>query len=617
MAIKKCAICGNDFETGGNGKVCENCHVGKCAVCGKEIRYTQYQLKQVLAGRKVSCSNKCRGAVTKMNLMASEGIENVSQRESVRANTYKRTCQLCGEEFDGARNARFCPSCKTVKCVICGKEFQPSAPRFSAYLKQGWLTCSAKCGAAMAKRNLMEREGITNVSERPEVKEKIRQARFNDSDETKEKRSEAIRNAYGDGSVIEKRKETCRERYGVDSALALPEVYSKGVEVARSPESRTKAMDTYAKNHDDAKTPFQTRSVMQGIIDSRNEKKAAQVDAVRDYLVDNPDATPRKICRELGVKYHALLQYNREFNLGIKLRHSSYEEAFKDALIERGVDYEREYRMQVDGLNDRRNCPRYDFLVGDTLVEIDPWHYHNSTFVDAWYEKDLEPHEPSYHLKKSRYAMEHEGKFCVHVFDWDDYELVADMFTPKTFAGARSFELSVFNGANADVDAFLNKNHLQGACRGVITAIALSDVDGIAAVMTFGRPRYDKVCDWELLRYCVRSGLAINGGAERLWSAFVKEHDGSVVSYCDNAKFDGGVYKRLGFENTSVQLTPHLHWYNPDTGQHFTAAYVNQLGVDKILGTSYGKGAKNEELMLKEGFVEIYDCGQSRWVYAE
>ena len=37
---------------------------------------------------------------------------------------------------------------------------------------------------------------------------------------------------------------------------------------------------------------------------------------------------------------------------------------------------------------------------------------------------------------------------------------------------------------------------------------------------------------------------------------------------------------------------------------------LNNLGYDKIFGTDYGKYSNNEELMIKNGWLPVYDCGQ-------
>ena len=59
---------------------------------------------------------------------------------------------------------------------------------------------------------------------------------------------------------------------------------------------------------------------------------------------------------------------------------------------------------------------------------------------------------------------------------------------------------------------------------------------------------------------------------------------------------------------------PAKHWYNINTKQHITDNLLRQQGFDRLLGEQYGyfgKGSNNEELMLNNKFVEIYDCGQN------
>lgn len=547
MAVKECAICGRDFETGGNGKVCDACHVGRCAVCGAEIRLSQYQLKQVMDGKGVSCSDKCRGELTKRNLMEREGIENVSQRDALKSRSFRRTCKLCGNEFDGGRTARYCPDCKKVTCPVCGKEFEPGPAQFSKYVKQGWLTCgNGKCRAEMTKRNLMEREGIENVSQRSDVKEKIRETRLNDSDETKAKRSAALSDSCSKKEVIAARARTNMEKTGYEWPLQNPNVRVKAIEASRSDSAKAKR----------AETNFER------------------------YGVSNPYQLHRATAGSSKVELH-----------------------FGKMLADMGIGYDVE--VPVGG--------RYfDFRVGNTLVEINPWIWHNATFHPFSPDLSLDCCRPDYHLSKTRIASD-AGYRLIHVFDWDDQRKVVELLAPKTSIGARKLRLERIDDYGT-VARFLNSHHLQGATRSAMVSYGLLRGDDIVSVMTFGRSRFNKNFDYEMLRYCTKPGVAVSGGAERLFSAFVREYDGSIVSYSDNAKFDGLVYERLGFSLESEGV-PTVHWYNPKTERHITDSLLRARGVDQLLGTSYGKGARNDELMLKEGFVEIYDCGQSRWVY--
>ena len=81
-----------------------------------------------------------------------------------------------------------------------------------------------------------------------------------------------------------------------------------------------------------------------------------------------------------------------------------------------------------------------------------------------------------------------------------------------------------------------------------------------------------------------------------------------------NSKFKGDIYKDLGFILKSSGL-PSKHWYNDRLKLHITDNLLRQRGFDQLFKTKYGKGTSNEQLMRDNKFVEIYDAGQSVWVW--
>lgn len=42
---------------------------------------------------------------------------------------------------------------------------------------------------------------------------------------------------------------------------------------------------------------------------------------------------------------------------------------------------------------------------------------------------------------------------------------------------------------------------------------------------------------------------------------------------------------------------------------------LNQRGYDQLFSTNYGKGTSNESLMINNGWLPIYDCGQGVYSY--
>ena len=72
----------------------------------------------------------------------------------------------------------------------------------------------------------------------------------------------------------------------------------------------------------------------------------------------------------------------------------------------------------------------------------------------------------------------------------------------------------------------------------------------------------------------------------------------------------GDVYLALGF-NLADPGSPSKHWSHGK--KHITDNLLRQRGYDQLFGTSYGKGTSNEQLMLDNHWLPIYDCGQARF----
>lgn len=247
---------------------------------------------------------------------------------------------------------------------------------------------------------------------------------------------------------------------------------------------------------------------------------------------------------------------------------------------------------------------RYDFRIRDVLVEINPWAWHNSTYCPL---VSGEPVDRNYHYDKTQIATKN-GYRCINVWDWDDKNKIVALLKEKETIGARECAVKLVD--KNEEQEFLNNNHLQGYVSSKVS-VGLYHKDTLVSLMTFGKPRYNKNYQYELLRYC--STHNVIGGAKKLFSFFITNFNPeSIVSYCDLSKFSGDVYYKLGFSliNTSVGK----HWYHPKMKLHITDNLLRKNGFDRLLGKyfgEYGKGTSNSELMLAHGFVEIYDAGQA------
>lgn len=225
--------------------------------------------------------------------------------------------------------------------------------------------------------------------------------------------------------------------------------------------------------------------------------------------------------------------------------------------------------------------------------------------------------DPKYHITKTCVANKH-GYKCIHIWDWDDVNKIkAQLSDNKSILYAKNLNIRLVN--KKDLDLFLNTYHLQNTCNGQIIKLGLYKEDELIEVMTFGKPRYNKKYEWELLRLCTNSKYKVTGGAQRLFKYFIKEYKPeSIISYCDKSKFEGDIYFNLGMRIETYN-DPSKHWYNYKTGKHITDNLLRQRGFSQLHGDKayikYNKGDSNELLMIDNGYLPIYDCGQATYVW--
>lgn len=164
-----------------------------------------------------------------------------------------------------------------------------------------------------------------------------------------------------------------------------------------------------------------------------------------------------------------------------------------------------------------------------------------------------------------------------------------------------------------ECDEFLNNFHLQNTCIGQSIRLGLYLDNQLVQIMTFGKPRYNRNYEWELLRLCTHKDYKIVGGAEKLFKEFLKiQSPTSILSYCDFSKFTGDVYTRLGFRQIGT-LCQSKHWSKGN--KHITDNLLRQRGFDQLFNTDYGKGTSNEGLMILNHWLLVFDCGQLTFVW--
>lgn len=520
-----------------------------------------------------------------------------------------------------------------------------------------------------AKQTCLEKYGVDNPQKLKETQEKVQKTKtdkygsptYTNPNKTKETKLKRYGNTNYNNQ--EKTKETCLKRYGVENVFSLNETKEKAKQTNLKNigcEYSMQSVVVKEKAKKTSQTHYGTNHPSQSVIVKEKVKETNNKLYGKDYYQQTEDGKKRientniekygNACslhgieteaktRETNIKkygtpyptqnkevkrktketnfkrygcaYTSQNQETREktrltnqerygvdwccqrkeARLGYK-NDSKPNKRFSELLSNAGIKHEREFHI---------NGYSYDFKIENILVEINPTITHNS-LVNVF---GGEPLRQDYHKSKTL-AAQKAGYRCVHVWDWDNVAKIIGLLMPKTVIYARSCEIKTVE-KNEAVE-FLNLWHLQGSCRGIEKSYGLYHNGVLVQLMSFGKPRYNKNYEWELLRLCTQSEFLVVGGSKRLFDFFKKDtHPKNVVSYCDLSKFVGNVYESLGFEKIK-ETNPSLHWWNGK--RHITNNLLVIHGADRLLGTTFGKGSSNEEILKNNGYLPVWDCGQ-------
>lgn len=287
-----------------------------------------------------------------------------------------------------------------------------------------------------------------------------------------------------------------------------------------------------------------------------------------------------------------------------KKKHSQPNEQFARLLDLKGIKYEREFIL------DNKS---YDFKVDNKLIEINPLITHNVNFNPFNKEHNYEGLNKNYHLNKSKLAKEN-GYQCIHVWQWDDLDKIIKLLQNREIIYGR--KCAVKEVPLKEAKNFINTYHIQ-EYHSARVKIGLYYNNELVSIMTFGKPRFNKNYEWELIRYC--SSKNIIGGANKLFKYFISKYKpSSIISYCDNSKFSGQVYSDLKFILINKGVATR-HWCNLK-GEHYLDSTIRIKGFSRIIHHCSAKEDNldtndNYILMRRENFLEVFDCGQSTYVW--
>lgn len=254
--------------------------------------------------------------------------------------------------------------------------------------------------------------------------------------------------------------------------------------------------------------------------------------------------------------------------------------------------------------------------------EIDAWVPSRNLgfeYNGLYYHSDAFPNAKWRHFTKSE-AVRNAGGRLVHIWadDWV-YRRNAVEAMIKAQLGlldrVYARECAVVQLSKGEAKAFLEQWHLQGYAPGTYWGLRTEDGELVASMGFANAPSVRGNNDkglLELVRFCARARVL--GGASKLLAAWKRENAGwhTLITYCDLAQFDGGLYESIGFSKAGV-AGPDYKVILAGGDRRVHKSNVRKAALEKLLGAKYD-AAKSESQLCAENYIyRVWDCGKAKY----
>lgn len=393
-----------------------------------------------------------------------------------------------------------------------------------------------------------------------------------------------------------KRKETCIRRYGVDSVNKISTIaQKKSISLHKYFDS-----DIWQERKDDRYQKFLKNTFLPRMRENLNDIGLELLDEYKGGYEKY-----RFKCKKCGYVFEKLYyQFTHGFHCKKcgPTRSKAQSEIFEFIQLicpnsnigidDRNIIYPKELDIIVKDKN--------------IAIEYNGLYWHSESFG---FDKGI-------HLEKTLLAKE-KGIRLIQIFE-DEWLQKQDIVKSRLLSIFDLHQLTRIHGRECEIkeiepvvkNKFLKENHLQGKDSSNIKLGAFFN-DELVAVMTFshgsiskgGNPSNRK--KWELNRFCSKCFYRIPGVVGKLLSYFQRNWDyEEIYSYADRRWSTGGLYRSLGFKEIG-KSSPN-YWYIDKSGRR-----IHRFALRKR--PDEPKDISERVLRSNEGYLRIWDCGHLKF----
>ncbi len=422
------------------------------------------------------------------------------------------------------------------------------------------------------------------------------------------KRTEKIKQTkverYGIGYVdviLNETKQTNLEKYGCEYPLQNEDIRNKankgqGYSIGfQREEVREKAQQTLIAKY----------GKKSGNAVSHNETSIEKIKNVEYFKLEyiHNKKSFNTLSKELGISRGVVITHFD--TCGLERQHN-YISNPQQTLIKMFDEMQQKYK-----LNDRTIlCPKeLDFYIPEYNIAIE--------MNGLWWHSDNYGWPKNGHIYKTLEC----NKKGIHLLHFWEFEINNKLPIVKSIINnflGNNITIFARKCVVREVDAkicnaFIKDNHIQGNI-GSSIKLGLYQNDVLVAVMTFGKPRYNKQFEYELIRYCTIIGHNVVGGASKLFSYFKKKYNPiNVISYSDKRLFSGKMYTNIGF-SFSHTSAPNYHYFKEGQYDLLSRVQFQKHKLKNVLPI-YKEELSEWENMKINKYNRVWDCGTDVWIW--
>ena len=403
--------------------------------------------------------------------------------------------------------------------------------------------------------------------------------------------------------VRNKAKKTMEQRYGADSFFKNGLIQKKMNETYGITSSNQMNID---KKYIDILHNYSLLKQWSNLFQQNNSRPPNILDFAKE---SNYDIT----------NIYKIIKDNKwELNDFFKIETSSiYEQTIKDFLDKNNIEYSLHNRNVIPPLEIDFFIPKFN--IG---IEVNGICCHSSSKY-----LNFPPKDRRYHQEKSL-ECEKNSIRLIHIFEWEllpennkkIFDYLDNIFNINiTNIYARKCKIKEIT--NYVANSFYEVYHLQGKTSNSKYNYGLFFNEELISCMTFSIKK--DICT--LSRFCTKSGYRVIGGASKLFTYFIKQHNPQkIISFSDITKMSGKVYDKLGFKIEGI-TAPSYWWVKRNNIVYWRRdcqkQYMHRLyGFDENYKYKEHKNddfwqQSEKEIMESKGYLQIFDAGMKKYVW--